>query len=94
MTSRVTKLTTFVVALVAAAGISAPSALAMPADSPFHSTAQQSRPAQPVPPVAAPDPAGFDWSAAALGALIASGGCIVLFGVGLDVRRRHRPKTV
>ena len=42
----------------------------------------------------ASDGTGFDWSAAAIGALAAAGACLVLVGVALDVRRRHEPKAV
>lgn len=37
--------------------------------------------------------AGFDWSAAAIGALVAAAGCIVAIGLVLSVRRRHEPSA-
>jgi hypothetical protein len=45
-------------------------------------------------PAVASDSAGFDWSAAAIGALVAAGACLVLVGLALDIRRRHEPKAV
>jgi hypothetical protein len=36
---------------------------------------------------------GFDWSAAAIGALVAAAGCIVAIGLVLSVRRRHEPSA-
>ena len=43
-------------------------------------------------PVAS-DRTGFDWSAAAIGALAAAAACIVAIGLVLGVRRRHEPST-
>lgn len=43
---------------------------------------------------AASEGAGFNWSAAAIGALASAGACAVLIGLALNVRRRHEPKPV
>ncbi len=37
---------------------------------------------------------GFDWSAAAIGALASAGACVVLIGLALNIRGRNEPKPV
>ncbi len=104
MTSIVARISMFVAALIATVAIGAPSALA---DPPYGTTTGHTQSSatthQPrnLPHidhsvlrfrrVAAYRSAGFDWSAAGVGALAAVGACVVLIGVGLDVRRRREP---
>jgi hypothetical protein len=102
MTSRSTRITTCVVALVLTAGIGAPAGFAMPAGhavpsppdgvtraAPPHGTSNNVRLV-----TVTPDQAGFDWSAAAIGGLVTAGAGLVMVGVGRDVRRRHEPRSV
>jgi hypothetical protein len=100
-----TKITTCVAALVATAGIGAPSALAVgpqphgqpDVQSTATSTGATNHPLlgpQPSRVARVSDRAGFDWSAAAIGALAAAGGSLVLIGLVRDIRRRHEPKAV
>lgn len=103
MTSLVARISVFVAALVATVAIGAPSALA---DPPYGTTtghtqsSATTRQPRNLPHIdhsvlrfrrVAYRSAGFDWTAAGVGALAAVGACGVLIGVGLDVRRRREP---
>lgn len=40
------------------------------------------------------DATGFNWSAAAIGALASAGTCVVLIGLALNIRGRNEPRPV
>ena len=107
--SRVAKITTFVATLIATTAIGVVPTLAAgsQAHSASKITSGLSNNGQPVNlphvdhsimPVVhtvtvASARTGFDWSAAAIGALVAAAGCIVAIGLVLSVRRRHEPSA-
>jgi hypothetical protein len=88
-TPRFTKITTWIATLVAIAAIGAPSALAVGPQPHGQPDAASTRGV-----AVASDAAGFDWTAAAIGALAATGACVVVIGLVHDIRRRHEPNAV
>ena len=110
MTSLVAKITTLVATLIATAAIGIAPALAAGSQTHGASTITSglSKNGQPlnlphidhsIMPVVHRVPVasgrkGFDWSAAAIGALAAAAACTVAIGLVLSVRRRHEPSGV
>lgn len=90
MTSRITRITTCVAALLLMAGIGAPAGFAMPAGSPSSPDSPQSH----VRLVTVTPDQSFDWSAAAIGGLVTGAAGFAIVGIGRNARRRHEPRSV